>query len=116
MGFSVIPGQTYNNATLGSTAVDVPVPTRVADRSGNAMRTIRVARAARIKNASSTNIVYVKLRRGSTDTAATTTSYDLMINPGLEDDIELEHATKFVSIIASASSTPVSISFGGQVF
>lgn len=114
MGFTT--QSNYNNAALGTSAVIAPVPAKIGNRSGVGAGNIRVAKSARVKNASPTNIVYVKQLAALNDAAASPTNHDLQINPGLEDDIELKYKTVGLSVVSSAAGTPISITFGGQVF
>lgn len=106
MAFDVI-GTTYNNSALGVTAVPVPVPAQINDASGNGSP-IRVAKTARIKNPS-VNIIYARR-----DGVASASAYDIMVLPGLEEDLDIERAS-IISVIASAASTPMSISFGNYI-
>lgn len=96
----------YNNASLSTTAIAVPIPAPVVGRGGNQVP-VRRSTAARVVNTHATNLVYVAF-----DRTASATDYDAILGGNSTVTLALKPNYGYLSIIASAASTPVSINFG----
>ncbi len=101
-----------NLAALGTSAVNTNVPTKIIEASGSSPSgAIRSVNTIKVINTHATQTV-----AGKWDGTATITTYDFFIDGNTDSGlIAIPRGAQKLSLIASGSSTPVSILWGNEI-
>lgn len=100
------------SASVGTTAQQVNVPSRVNDASGNSPvdgSGFQKANACRIVNTHATNLLKCRW-----DATATGSVFDFVVDGNQEIITKIPEGAEYLSVIASATSTAATVEFGTQ--